>query len=876
MNELHNLLKRQLRRFTSETKPSIDEQTELLQAVNDAYLQFDEDRRMLEHSLELTSRELLERNAELTRINAELEKRVEERTASLQSSLNFMYALNQVAQSVLVSEDLQHVLKSIVDVVPKTISADRATLILFDHEKKEVTNIVSAGPGAKEIVESVSYDELMEGLTGWVMREIKPAFSPKDKIDPRESPAAQKRRAETNCGCIIVLPLSHMGETFGTMTVINQPEQPDFTQQEVTWLEIITTQASTAIGRTQIYDQLKKANLFMEQQGENLKQELSDRQQAEAALAAERDLLQALMDNIPDTIYFKDTESRFTRINHAQVKVLGVASPEEVIGKTDLDFQDNELAQGFYEEEQKIIGTGQPLIDRIEFNPTADGRPRWFSATKVPIKDENGRVTGIVGVSRDISDRKESEEALRQSEERFRLASWATKDALWDRDMATNQISWGAGLQKVFHYSPETTQTNVKWWYDHIHPQDQDKVNLTIDQALEGGMEFWSKEYRFQLMDGTYAAVMDRGYILRDHNGTPYRMIGAMMDITERKQDEETIRHQNEMLSSLHQITLDLLKHRNIDQLLNALVEISASFLDTSFAEIMLAEGDTLIVKAATKNQSNLIGRKMNRSEAVLSWHAFDTREPVVLKDYASWQHRQDDYDEFSLYAAASFPILNDEQCLGVLGLGRDKPGYDFTPDQIQFGHLFANLTALVINNVQLREALHEQSIHDPLTGLFNRRYMEEAFKQNLSRATRQLHTMGIIMLDIDHFKQFNDTHGHPAGDALLCEVGKFLQDHLRAEDVACRYGGEEFLLIMPGATLESTLQRAEHLRQEVKGLQAEYKGQAIGDITLSLGIAIYPEHGSTQKTILRAADDALYRAKQGGRDRVMLAEREG
>jgi diguanylate cyclase (GGDEF)-like protein len=130
-------------------------------------------------------------------------------------------------------------------------------------------------------------------------------------------------------------------------------------------------------------------------------------------------------------------------------------------------------------------------------------------------------------------------------------------------------------------------------------------------------------------------------------------------------------------------------------------------------------------------------------------------------------------------------------------------------------------------------------------------------------------------MLDIDHFKRFNDTHGHPAGDALLYEMGKFLQEHLRVEDVACRYGGEEFLLIMPGATLETVHQRAEHLRQEVKGLQVQYNDQTVGNITLSLGIAVYPEHGSTQESILRAADDALYRAKQGGRDQVMLAERE-
>jgi diguanylate cyclase (GGDEF)-like protein len=330
------------------------------------------------------------------------------------------------------------------------------------------------------------------------------------------------------------------------------------------------------------------------------------------------------------------------------------------------------------------------------------------------------------------------------------------------------------------------------------------------------------------------------------------------------------------MLSSLHQITLGLLKHRNVDQLLNALVESSARFFGTSFVEILLSEEDALVVKAATENQSGLIGRRMERTEARLSWQAFETREPVVLEDYASWQQHQTVYGELSLHAVAGFPIMNDDQCLGVLGLGREKPGDEFTPDQVQFGRLFANLTGLVLANVQLREALREQSIRDPLTGLHNRRYMEEAFRQHISRVTRNLHTLGIIMIDVDHFKSFNDTQGHPAGDALLREVAKFLQGHLRAEDIVCRYGGEEFVLIMPDAPLELIQQRAEQLRQGVKKLDVQYQGKSLGAVSLSLGVAIYPEHGPTQESVLRVADDALYRAKQGGRDRVMLAEREG
>jgi diguanylate cyclase (GGDEF)-like protein/PAS domain S-box-containing protein len=464
---------------------------------------------------------------------------------------------------------------------------------------------------------------------------------------------------------------------------------------------------------------------------------------------------------------------------------------------------------------------------------------------------------------------------IRESEERFKLMAWATKDAVWDWDLLTDQIWWGEGLQKIFHYSTPMAQTDFEWWFGHIHPDDQDKVRRTINKAVEGGLEFWSKEYRFQRNDRTYADIMDRGYILRDDTGKVYRMIGAMMDITERKQAEETIRHQNEMLSSLHYITLNLLRYREVNQLLNALVEFSTTFLDAPYAEIMLFERETLVVKAATQNQHQVIGQRVGRKDAVLSWQAFDTHEPAVLSDYASWPQRQEVYNEFSLHAVADFPILSDDQCLGVLALGRDKPDYEFTADQIQFGRFFADLTALVLNNTQLREALREQSIRDPLTGLFNRRYMEETLKREVGRVTRQLNPLGIIMIDIDYFKHFNDTHGHTAGDTLLQGLGQFLQSHIRGEDVACRYGGEEFILILPNASVEIAQQRAEDLRKKVKLLQMPGADQSQDGITLSIGIAIYPEHGRTMEAVLHAADAALYRAKQEGRDRVVIAEKE-
>jgi diguanylate cyclase (GGDEF)-like protein len=175
---------------------------------------------------------------------------------------------------------------------------------------------------------------------------------------------------------------------------------------------------------------------------------------------------------------------------------------------------------------------------------------------------------------------------------------------------------------------------------------------------------------------------------------------------------------------------------------------------------------------------------------------------------------------------------------------------------------------------VAAREALRMQAIRDPLTGLFNRRYMGEALDRELRRAEHGGQPLSMIMLDVDHFKRFNDTSGHQAGDDLLIHIGSLLQARTRREDIACRYGGEEFLLILPSAPLEAALRRAEELRRQIRESSVEHRGQSLGRTSVSAGVACFPEHGTTADELLRAADMALYRAKELGRDRVEACER--
>jgi diguanylate cyclase (GGDEF)-like protein len=183
-----------------------------------------------------------------------------------------------------------------------------------------------------------------------------------------------------------------------------------------------------------------------------------------------------------------------------------------------------------------------------------------------------------------------------------------------------------------------------------------------------------------------------------------------------------------------------------------------------------------------------------------------------------------------------------------------------------------ADLISPAIANLKLRETLRDQAIRDPLTGLFNRRYMMETLVREIHRSDRNQESLGIIMLDLDNFKDFNDTYGHEAGDTLLSAVGKLLQNQIRTADIACRYGGEEFILIMPGAPGEIAEERAEELRRGVQDLQIFFQGQLLGNITISAGVATFPHNGSGAEGLIRAADQAMYAAKKKGRNQVALA----
>ena len=314
-------------------------------------------------------------------------------------------------------------------------------------------------------------------------------------------------------------------------------------------------------------------------------------------------------------------------------------------------------------------------------------------------------------------------------------------------------------------------------------------------------------------------------------------------------------------------------------------------FLQTSTTE---AEAYSIISDVVTQlfpDESGagfVLNASRNMLEAAAVWGALPPAT-VIFPPNECWAHRRGQVhlangherwcphvtDDGHMYVC--LPLIAQGETLGILHIldGTVKTGKADEArmeEKSRLAKILADNIGLGIANLKLRESTRDLSIRDPLTGLYNRRYMEEAVAQEQHRSKRNNAQLAVIMVDIDHFKQFNDNFGHDAGDVVLCTLGEFLKKHVRGSDIACRYGGEEFILILSPSTTEGARLRAEKIREGAKLLSLAHANQNLGAITLSLGVAMFPDAASDTAALIKAADVALYQAKRGGRDRVVMS----
>jgi diguanylate cyclase (GGDEF)-like protein/PAS domain S-box-containing protein len=504
-------------------------------------------------------------------------------------------------------------------------------------------------------------------------------------------------------------------------------------------------------------------------------------------------------------------------------------------------------------------------------------------------------ILGLIGIGwgashlkHSINAYQKSQSALQESEENYREIYDKANDAILIHDMESGDIiDVNLTFCEITGLSrPEARRLKVADFSANEPSYTQKEALERIKLAAAGEpqlFEWLIKDKQGKLI---WVEVNLKKAILRGKE----RILAVVHQISDRKMAEQDLQKANKKLKVLvHEYAQ---RNREIN-MLNSMSDLLQSCLTEEEAFAVINE---FLPQLFSRDPGSLyiLNPAKNLADPVSSWGASAPSE-VVFEPQQCWSLRRGKVQIFPNSGFCSLckkilrspekgsmcvPMLAHGEALGVLHLqsGSDELARlqsevleGFTEGRHRLAATVADHIGLALANLKLRQNLQDQAIRDPLTGLFNRRYMEETLPREIHRLQRQEGSLSVIMMDIDHFKNVNDTLGHEAGDAVLVALSNYLIQHVRLEDVPCRYGGEEFLLILPGASLEMGRQRAEQLRAGVEALQVEHNAHFIGPVTISIGVASW-EQGDNGDSLIDAADKALYQAKAKGRNRVEVA----
>jgi diguanylate cyclase (GGDEF)-like protein/PAS domain S-box-containing protein len=587
---------------------------------------------------------------------------------------------------------------------------------------------------------------------------------------------------------------------------------------------------------------------------------------AERALRQSEERFRELFENAPIAVLTVDATGRVTGANRGAEEL--TRYPRRELLKLTLD---RLAAEAHRPRVAELLARGPEGTQALELDlVTKDGRavPIEIAARALPPEGDNPGELHVV--ARDLS-------AGGARQRRAHVLFEAAPAAIAQMDAGGRIVEANrAWLELTGHGPGDLAGRRLT---DFI-PRGESAALVAEFQALvEGRRARCRVESRIVTSDGAILPVNLSLSVVREGETDPPRFV-ALLDPAPDRPVEQRLRQENERLAqriaALEQRTREISLVSETGDLLQACrsAEEAYAVIARMGAQLFPGESGAVCVAGASSNLVEAVAAwGMPPGERLFSpeecWGLRRGRAHVVedLTVGPTCRHMHAAF--VSSYLCV--PMMAHGETLGLLNLSAAEPG-GLTDEKQRLAVAVAEHIALALANLRLRESLSRQSIRDPLTGLFNRRYMEESLEREMRRAGRGRHPVGIIMLDLDHFKQFNDTHGHEAGDNLLREVGAILQRSIRAADIACRYGGEEFTLILPEASLADATQRAEQIREAIRNVGIVHRRQAVAPVTVSLGVAIYPDHGPTGDAVLRAADAALYQAKACGRDRVAVS----
>ncbi len=563
-------------------------------------------------------------------------------------------------------------------------------------------------------------------------------------------------------------------------------------------------------------------------------------------LTAEREAQQrfeAMFHNNPAPMALTTVpDRRYFDVNQAFLRTTGY-SRVEVIGKTAAEL--NLLVQPEVAEVvSRKLYAGQPGEDTALQMRCKDGtiRDGLFWGEMIHSQGHEYFLTLMV----DITERKRLEEALRRWAHIFEFAEWGITVSAVD----SNQIEMAnPAFARMHGYTVE--ELVGQSLFTVFAPEVWAAIPANIQQAHEKGHHTWESVHIRK--DGRRFPVWNDITVVRDEQGTLRYRVVNVQDISERKDAEERLRESEETYRALFEVTNDAIL-----------------LYDLSYTILRANPRSAQIVGLAAPD--NLIGHHISEFMAP---DQFEDAKPHLAQLLAG--QPVPPYERTLLYkdgsrieTEISLSLIRDRsgRPMFIQSVVRDITQRKRAEEAIQKAHL--ELRQHVDEIESLQAELREQALHDPLTGLYNRRYLSETLAREIARAQRSQSPLSVIVSDIDHFKRINDAYGHQVGDQFLIQIAGLFTRYTRGSDFACRYGGEEFLLVLPGASLEAACQRADEIRQKCAELVIPLNGKDLA-VTMSFGVATYPVHGQQAEEIIIKADKALYQSKTTGRNRVTI-----
>lgn len=830
--------------------------------------------------------------------------------ATLRHYTERLETLHEIDRSLLSARSLYDTAKAALIRIRRLVPCRRASATLFDFEKNEASFLAADFDGLQTIPDTpIPIAEYGWGVVDRLQKN-QPWFTADMLNDPDLTMLNQRLVNEDGLHTWLALPLLYQGHLIGAINLGRGAGQA-FTTDEALIVRDVADQIAIAIQQHRLFEATQR----------QVRELTVLHAVAVAGVSAttEEALLEQVIEIIGASLY-PDMFSILLMDEAAQSLRVGARRgvPEEarraviplqlgIVGAVAQSGQarrvpDVRQEPAYYE---LIPGLQSELCVPIKSGERVLGVIDVESKRRDAFSEADERLlTTVAGQLSNALERQRVTAALRQSEERYRLISSLSTDYVFSSTVyADGQLSydWQAGaFESISGYTPD--EYRQRGWRAIVHPED-----LAIDDALLEKLHSNQKasgEMRLITKSGETRWITNYAHPVWDERANRLSGIyGAVRDITKRKQAEDEIRQLNaeleqrvrERTAQLHDANQNLHQEKTRLERYNRQRELMAALTDLLQASLTTAEASAVV-------STHLQLLFPQRAGALYLLNTPGTFEPIALWGEQKsldtifamnecWALRRGKPYRFGRglpnppcahvgstlpHQALCLPLSAQGESLGNLHISipTDQRADSLDDEEQRFIETLADSIALALANVRLREQLGIQSIRDGLTGLFNRRYLDETLPREIHRAERSQRPLSVVMFDIDRFKRINDTYGHDAGDVVLKRVAELVLANIRSSDMACRYGGEEFTIVLPDTSLEVAYTRAEALREAASRMTLQHNGQDLGQVTISVGVAAYPQHGRTRDPLLKSADEASYRAKHkpGGRNSVELA----